>query len=56
VGKGLSAGDWVREAATVLGGKGGGRPEAAQGGGTNVAKLKEAIATATTFAHKKLGL
>jgi alanyl-tRNA synthetase len=56
VGKGLSAGDWVREAAAVLGGKGGGRPEAAQGGGTNVAKLKEAVTTATAFAHKKLGL
>jgi alanyl-tRNA synthetase len=56
VGKGLSAGDWVREVAAVLGGKGGGRPEAAQGGGTQVGKIRDAIATATSFAQKKLGL
>ncbi len=56
VGRGLSAGDWVRETAAILGGKGGGRPEAAQGGGTQVGKVKEAVSTAMTFAHKKLGL
>ncbi|MCC6320194.1 MAG: alanine--tRNA ligase [Phycisphaerales bacterium] len=56
VGKGLSAGDWVREAATILGGKGGGKPEAAQGGGTNFARLRESIASAQSFALKKLGL
>ncbi|MFN0134189.1 MAG: alanine--tRNA ligase [Phycisphaerales bacterium] len=52
--KGLNAGEWVREAATVLGGKGGGRPDSAQGGGTNVAKIKDAIAAARQFAMRKL--
>ncbi len=55
--RGLSAGDWVREAAGILGGKGGGKPDQAQGGGAgaaNVAKLKDAIAAARQFAMKKL--
>ena len=40
--KGLKAGDLVREAAQVTGGKGGGRPQMAQGGGKDAAKLGEA--------------
>jgi alanyl-tRNA synthetase len=52
--RGLNAGEWVREAAGVLGGKGGGRPDAAQGGGTQVGKVKEAIGAARTFAARKL--
>lgn len=35
----LKAGDLVKELAAQLGGKGGGRPDVAQGGGTDVAKL-----------------
>ncbi|MEX2217178.1 MAG: alanine--tRNA ligase, partial [Phycisphaerales bacterium] len=52
--RGLNAGEWVREAAAVLGGKGGGRPDAAQGGGTQVGKVKDAVASARTFAARKL--
>jgi alanyl-tRNA synthetase len=52
--RGLSAGDWVREAAGILGGKGGGKPDQAQGGGMNVARLKDAIAAARQLAIKKL--
>lgn len=52
--KGLNAGEWLREAATILGGKGGGKPEAAQGGGTDVKKIKEAIAAARATAVKKV--
>ncbi len=48
--KGLKAGDWVREAAGILGGKGGGRPDSAQGGGTRVDKVREAIAAARASA------
>ncbi|MCA9287503.1 MAG: hypothetical protein KDA05_02895, partial [Phycisphaerales bacterium] len=51
---GLKAGDWVREAAGVVGGKGGGKPDAAQGGGTDVAKMREAIAHARTWAMRVL--
>ncbi len=53
--RGLSAGDWVRETAKVLGGKGGGRPDAAQGAGPDVARLKDAQAAARAFASGKLG-
>jgi alanyl-tRNA synthetase len=54
--KGLKAGDWVRIASEVVGGKGGGRPESAQGGGTNLAKVKDAIETANNHARKLVGL
>ncbi len=40
---GLKAGNLVRIAATVLGGGGGGKDDFAQGGGTDVAKIAEAI-------------
>src|SRR5690606_17514964 len=52
---GLRAGDWVREVAQVLGGKGGGKPEMAQGGGADVSKVKEAIRHGREFAHRALG-
>ena len=52
---GLSAGDWVREASAPVGGKGGGKPENAQGGGTDLSKVKEAIAAADLFARRKIG-
>jgi alanyl-tRNA synthetase len=52
--RGLSAGDWLREATTILGGKGGGRPDAAQGAGTNVGKIKDAIAAARSTATRKV--
>ncbi len=40
----ISAGALMGKVASLLGGKGGGRPDMAQGGGTDVAKLPEAIA------------
>ncbi len=54
--KGLKAGDWVRAVSEIVGGKGGGRPEAAQGGGTNLAKVKDAIEAANNYARKLVGL
>ena len=42
--KGLKAGAIIKAAAKALGGGGGGRPELAQGGGPDVAKLEEALA------------
>jgi alanyl-tRNA synthetase len=39
----LKAGDLVREVSAVLGGKGGGRPDFAQGGGSDASKLAAAI-------------
>jgi alanyl-tRNA synthetase len=54
VAKGLKAGDWIREASAVMGGKGGGKPDSASGGGTDLSKLKEAIAAARLWANKKV--
>ena len=44
--RGLSAGSWIKDAATIVGGKGGGRPDLAQAGGKLVDKLPEALARA----------
>jgi len=48
---GLKAGDWVRETAKVAGGGGGGRPQMAQAGGKDPAKLPDALDTAKRFAN-----
>ncbi len=39
----LSAGEWIRPVATAVGGGGGGRPDLAQAGGKNPAKLPDAL-------------
>ena len=44
--RGLSAGNWIKDAAAIVGGKGGGRPDLAQAGGKLVDKLPEALAAA----------
>ena len=49
----FKAGDLMRQAAAVVGGKGGGRPDMAQGGGVDVARLDEALALARTFAEQQ---
>ncbi len=54
IAKGLKAGDWVREAAKVAGGGGGGRPQMAQAGGKDPAKLAEALDAARRFAKDVL--
>lgn len=41
--RGLSAGKWINEAATVVGGRGGGKPDMAQAGGKSPEKLPEAM-------------
>jgi alanyl-tRNA synthetase len=52
--RGLKAGDWVREAAAVCGGKGGGKPDQAQGGGSDASKVRPAIAAARAYALRFL--
>ncbi len=42
VARGLKAGDWVRAVAQVVGGKGGGKPNQAQGGGPEGDRVREA--------------
>ena len=41
---GLAAGQLVRTAATALGGGGGGKPDVAQGGGSDPARIPDALA------------
>ena len=53
---GFMAGEWVRAAALACGGKGGGRADSAQGGGTDPAKLDAAMDTARAFAGEKIGV
>ncbi|MEM7628232.1 MAG: alanine--tRNA ligase [Planctomycetota bacterium] len=55
VDRGLRAGDWIKHTTGVLGGKGGGRPESAQGSGPDASKLRDAIKAARTFAHQQIG-
>lgn len=50
----LSAGEWVKSALEVLGGKGGGKPTNAQGQGPNWQKVDEAMEVAKQMAALKL--
>ena len=49
IAKGLKAGDLVRKAAEVCGGKGGGRPDMAQSGGRNPESVPEALKAVRTL-------
>jgi len=50
----LKAGELVKQAAAAVGGKGGGRPDMAQGGGVEAGKLDEALALAVPFVEQGL--
>ncbi len=54
IAKGLKAGDWLRDTCAVMGGKGGGKPDSATGGGSDATKVADAIRTAKTSALKLL--
>jgi alanyl-tRNA synthetase len=53
--RGISAGNWIKDAATVVGGKGGGRPDLAQAGGKLVDQLPAALAAARKSIEALLG-
>ncbi|MBE9608590.1 alanine--tRNA ligase [Chitinilyticum piscinae] len=50
----VKAGELVNVAAQVVGGKGGGRPDMAQAGGTDTSKVAEALKAAATWLEGKL--
>ena len=54
--KGVKAGDLIKHVTAICGGKGGGKPDSAMGGGTDVLKLDDALATVDDFVSGKLGL
>ena len=56
VAKGIRAGDLVRAVSAVTGGKGGGKPDSAMGGGSEVLKIDDALAIVDDFVADKLGL
>lgn len=49
VDKGLSAGDWVKQVAPIVGGRGGGKSDLAQAGGKQPENLKPALKEAAEF-------
>ncbi len=53
--RGLKAGDLIKEICPLVGGKGGGRPDMAQGGGTDPKGLAKALDKAREWIAAKLG-
>ena len=53
--KGIKAGDLVKQVCACCGGKGGGKPDSAMGGGTDVTKVDNALALVDDFVVSKLG-
>jgi alanyl-tRNA synthetase len=52
---GLSAGQWIKEVAPIVGGGGGGKPDLAQAGGKNPEKIPAALEIALEVLRAKLG-
>ncbi|MGB1251504.1 MAG: alanine--tRNA ligase [Candidatus Promineifilaceae bacterium] len=55
IGKGVKAGDIVRQMGKMTGGGGGGAPHLAQAGGRDLSKVAEALASVHAFVESKLG-
>ena len=52
--KGIKAGDIIKSVAPIMGGKGGGKPDSAMGGGSDASKIDEALAAVEAFVAEKL--
>ena len=53
--KGVKAGDLVKLVSGICGGKGGGKPDSAMGGGSDLLKVDDALAAVDDFVSEKLG-
>ena len=51
--RGVKAGDLIRAIAPIVGGRGGGKPDIAMGGGTEVLKIDDALAAVDDFVAEK---
>ncbi len=56
VAAGVKAGDIIRQVTAITGGKGGGKPDSAMGGGSDIMMLDNALAMVDNFVALKLGL
>ncbi len=56
VARGVKAGDIVRRVSEICGGKGGGRPDSAMGGGRDLQMLDKALAQVRVIVSEKLGI
>jgi alanyl-tRNA synthetase len=54
VAAGLKANEWAGAVAGLLGGKGGGKPQTAQGSGSDLTKIADALSLARSFVNEKL--
>ena len=54
VARGIKAGDIIKTIAPIVGGKGGGKPDSAMGGGSDKSKVNEALAAVKPFVAEKL--
>ena len=54
VAKGIKAGDIIKHVTAICGGKGGGKPDTAMGGGSDTLKLDDALASVDNFVAEKL--
>jgi alanyl-tRNA synthetase len=52
--RGVKAGDLVRDAAKIIGGGGGGRPNMAQAGGKDAGKLPQALESIVGWVEERL--
>jgi alanyl-tRNA synthetase len=55
VAKGVKAGELIKEIAPLVGGKGGGKPDMAQGGGNDVSKIPAVVEMAKSWLSSRLG-
>ena len=54
VAAGIKAGDIIKTITPICGGKGGGKPDSAMGGGSDKSKVNEALAAVKPFVAEKL--
>ena len=55
VARGIKAGDIIKSIAPIVGGKGGGKPDSAMGGGSDTSKVNDALAAVKPFVEKVIG-
>ena len=54
IAEGIKAGDVIRNITAIVGGKGGGKPDSAMGGGSDVSKLDEALKAVESYVNEKV--